>query len=146
MGQQRRMLQSGQYVCLKTFRWKRHLPIYYVQYLIYFCLWDLVLCFFPPRGAFVITPSIACHFQSILLVLSQTDNPSIHIRLNTPAFLHSWNLSCTVLEDQDFQVQHSTDSLYVECRISHSQPSCHSFLDDQSSFSSSYVLMVTEAM
>ena len=64
-------------------------------YLIYgLCLWDLVLCFFPPRGAFVITPSIACHFQSIPVFLLYIANPSIHICLKTPAFLHSWNLSC----------------------------------------------------
>jgi len=48
--------------------------------------------------SFVITPSIACHFQSISFFLSYTERPSIHIRLNTPAVLHSWNLSCTVLE------------------------------------------------
>src|SRR5712691_3061526 len=53
---------------------------------------------FSPRGAFVITPSIACHFQSIPVFLSYIANPSIHICLKTPAFLHSWNLSCTVLE------------------------------------------------
>src|SRR5262245_31563483 len=54
---------------------------------------------FPPRGTFVITPSsIACHFQSIPVSLSYSNKLSIHIRLNTPAFLHSWNLSCTVLE------------------------------------------------
>src|SRR5215472_16112182 len=55
-------------------------------------------CTFFPRDAFVITPSITCHFHSIPVFLSFTDKPSIHIRLNTPADLHSWNLSCTVLE------------------------------------------------
>ena len=30
--------------------------------------------------------------------LSYMVNPSIHIRLKTPTFIHSWNLSCTVLE------------------------------------------------
>src|SRR5215469_9064795 len=65
-----------------------HLPPYFGMH----------LYIFPPRGAFVITASIACHFQSIPVFLSYTDKPSIHIRLNTPADLHSWNLSCTVLE------------------------------------------------
>src|SRR5215831_326552 len=71
---------------------------YHTTYHIWLCLWDLHLYIFPPRGAFVITPSIACHFQSIPVFLSYTDRPSIHMRLNTPADLHSWNLSCTVLE------------------------------------------------
>jgi hypothetical protein len=51
------------------------------------------LYIFPPRGAFVITPSIACHFQSIPVFLSYTDKLSIHIRLNTPADLHSLTIS-----------------------------------------------------
>src|SRR5215831_1264724 len=53
---------------------------------------------FSPKRCLCNTPSIACHFQSIPVFLSYTDKPSIHIRLNTPADLHSWNLSCTVLE------------------------------------------------
>src|SRR5215469_14961379 len=41
--------------------------------------------FFPPRGAFVITPSIACHFQSIPVLLSYTDKlePGIKTRSNS---------------------------------------------------------------
>ena len=62
---------------------------YHTTYHIWLCLEDLHPYLFPPRGAFVITPSIACHFQSIPVFLSYTDKPSIHIRLNTPADLNS---------------------------------------------------------
>src|SRR5450756_422705 len=51
----------------------------------------------PPKGAFVISPSIDCHSQSIPFFISYSIKPAFHIASNNPAFLHSWNLSCTVL-------------------------------------------------
>ena len=71
---------------------------------------------FPPRGAFVITPSIACHFQSILLLSLYTDNPSIHIRLNNPCFLHPWNLSCTVLDAPRLLARVRPQDIYLSSR------------------------------
>ena len=51
-----------------------------------------------PRGAFVIAPSIDCHFQLIPTFLSYIFRPSIHIRLNTRLVSIAEICHCTVLD------------------------------------------------
>ena len=60
--------------------------------------WDSGLCFFPPSGAFVIAPSIACHSQFKPFFVSYSINPASHRRWKTPASRHSWNRSWMVLD------------------------------------------------
>jgi len=55
----------------------------------------------PPKGAFVMAPSIDCHFQSIPFLFSCSINPSSHIFSNTPASRHSSIMHCTGCTLQD---------------------------------------------
>src|SRR5215207_6469154 len=49
-----------------------------------------------PKGAFVITPSRACHSHSTPSISSYSASPTCHNRSKKPALSHSWKRSWTV--------------------------------------------------
>src|ERR687888_422447 len=62
--------------------------------------WDWALFFSPPRGAFVIAPSIEQKLQSMPFNSSYRSRHLFQSFLNTPASFHSWNLRWAELEEQ----------------------------------------------